>query len=224
MSSDFDPYYKWLGIPPKDQPPHHYRLLGIELFEADEEVIEAAANRLMTYLHEISTGDSADQAQQLLNEISTARICLLNRQRKAAYDSQLKAKLAATENRARPALHASSRSHPSIARVVSVEQPPGKGSRPSSSLWLIGCAALLAFAAVVGTLLVVLNYDRGAGDVSKTDASGVPDTRPASRPAMLTLDWPASERSGGTVLINGVSHPVAAEGSLEFAVRAGVIR
>jgi hypothetical protein len=28
--SEFDPYRKWLGIPPKDQPPHYYRLLGIE--------------------------------------------------------------------------------------------------------------------------------------------------------------------------------------------------
>jgi len=35
MAEDFDPYYKWLGILPKDQPPHNYRLLGIELFEED---------------------------------------------------------------------------------------------------------------------------------------------------------------------------------------------
>jgi hypothetical protein len=28
--SDFDPYYHWLGIAPKDQPPNHYRLLGVE--------------------------------------------------------------------------------------------------------------------------------------------------------------------------------------------------
>ena len=30
----FDAYHEWLGIPPKDQPPNHYRLLGIELFES----------------------------------------------------------------------------------------------------------------------------------------------------------------------------------------------
>ena len=35
MSSGFDPYHKWLGIPPQDQPPNHYRLLGVELFETD---------------------------------------------------------------------------------------------------------------------------------------------------------------------------------------------
>lgn len=27
MGVPFDPYHKWLGIPPKDQPPNHYRLL-----------------------------------------------------------------------------------------------------------------------------------------------------------------------------------------------------
>ena len=43
MSDAFDPYYIWLGIPPEDQPPHHYRLLGVTLFESNREVIEAAA-------------------------------------------------------------------------------------------------------------------------------------------------------------------------------------
>ena len=40
----FDPYHRWLAIPPKDQPPNHYRLLGVELFEADPDVIENAAD------------------------------------------------------------------------------------------------------------------------------------------------------------------------------------
>ena len=39
MTESFDPYHKWLGIPPQDQPPHYYRLLGIELFESDPDVI-----------------------------------------------------------------------------------------------------------------------------------------------------------------------------------------
>jgi hypothetical protein len=52
----FDPY-QWLGIPPKDQPPNHYRLLGIDLFESDPEVIDAAANRQMAYLQQRATGE-----------------------------------------------------------------------------------------------------------------------------------------------------------------------
>ncbi len=33
MSEQFDPYHSWLGIPAKDQPPQHYRLLGVETLE-----------------------------------------------------------------------------------------------------------------------------------------------------------------------------------------------
>ncbi len=40
----FDPYHKWLGIPKKEQPANHYRLLGITVFEPDLDVIEAAAD------------------------------------------------------------------------------------------------------------------------------------------------------------------------------------
>ena len=92
---DFDPYHKWLGIAPKDQPPHHYRLLSIDAFESDRDVIDAAANRIMSYLKDIATGDEAAHSQGLLNEVTQARLCLLNRDRKAAYDKELKAKLSA---------------------------------------------------------------------------------------------------------------------------------
>lgn len=34
LPENFDPYHKWLGIPPEEQPPHYYRLLGIKLFES----------------------------------------------------------------------------------------------------------------------------------------------------------------------------------------------
>jgi hypothetical protein len=93
MNQKFDPYYKWLGIPPKDQPPNHYRLLGIEVFEADREVIDAASNRLMAYLHELASGDDEGHSQRLLNEISTARTTLLNKSDKQEYDIQLRGKI-----------------------------------------------------------------------------------------------------------------------------------
>jgi len=97
MAEKFDPYYKWLGIPPKDQPPHYYRLLGIEPFEPDRDVIDAAANRLMGYLKELASGDDASHSQKLLNEISRARLCLLNKDKKAAYDRELREKLQAEQ-------------------------------------------------------------------------------------------------------------------------------
>ena len=92
MSDAFDPYYIWLGIPPDDQPPHHYKLLGIEIFESNRQVIEAAANRQMAYLQEVSAGEAhIDEAQKILGELSRARICLLNQEKKKAYDEKLRA-------------------------------------------------------------------------------------------------------------------------------------
>lgn len=88
--SEFDPYYKWLGIPPKDQPPNHYRLLGIELFESDPDVVDAAAEQRMSYVNQCAMGTHTQYSQQLLNELASARICLLNPARKSEYDTELR--------------------------------------------------------------------------------------------------------------------------------------
>ena len=92
---NFDPYHKWLGISPKDQPPHHYRLLGIDLFESDPDVISAAADKQMVFIRSFQTGNNAQFAQKILNEISAARVCLLNLPKKAFYDGTLQARMAA---------------------------------------------------------------------------------------------------------------------------------
>lgn len=88
-SADFDPYYKWLGIPASEQPPNHYRLLGIELFEEDPDVITAAADRQMGHVKAFATGPYGAHSQLLLNELSKARVCLLNPKLKPIYDKQL---------------------------------------------------------------------------------------------------------------------------------------
>jgi hypothetical protein len=89
MSAEFDPYHKLLGIAPREQPPDHYRLLGVDTFEDDPEVIEASANRQMTYLQGLASGPNVEHVQQLLNEVSRARVCLLDIKQKTAYDSDL---------------------------------------------------------------------------------------------------------------------------------------
>ena len=93
MAEKFDPYHKWLGISPKDQPPNHYRLLALDVFESDAEVIDAAANRQMAYLQQRATGEHGALSQKLLNEVATAKVCLLSPARKAEYDEQLRPKL-----------------------------------------------------------------------------------------------------------------------------------
>ena len=94
MVTDFNGYHKWLGIPPEQQPPNHYRLLGLAEFEPDAEVIEGAADRQMAHLRTFQTSAHGAQSQKILNEIAQAKICLLDPARKAAYDSALRAKKA----------------------------------------------------------------------------------------------------------------------------------
>ena len=94
VSTKFDPYYKWLGIPQTEQPPNYYRLLGVNLFESDCEVIESGANQRMHYLRTFQNGPNNEPSQKLLNEIAAARLCLLNPDRKFEYDDRLRLRLA----------------------------------------------------------------------------------------------------------------------------------
>jgi hypothetical protein len=93
VSGAFDPYHRWLGIPPKDQPANHYRLLGIELFESDLEVIRDAAEQRMAHVRGYALGQYAELSQKILNELATARACLLNAEDKTAYDRALRQEL-----------------------------------------------------------------------------------------------------------------------------------
>ena len=102
MSAEFNPYLQWLGIREAQRPIHHYRLLGVEPFEADPNVISMAADRQMAHLRTFQAGQYGELVQQLLNEITAAKLCLLKPDRKAAYDAQLRAKLAPAARPATP--------------------------------------------------------------------------------------------------------------------------
>ncbi len=96
----FDPYHKWLGIPPREQPPNHYRLLGVAVFEQDADVIANAADARMAHLKTFQTGEFSAHSQRMLNEIARAKLCLLMPERKAEYDRMLREQLNAAEQRA----------------------------------------------------------------------------------------------------------------------------
>jgi serine/threonine-protein kinase len=89
MSKAFDPYHSWLGIPPSEQPPDHYRLLGVPRYEKDADVIEHAADRQMSYLRTFRSVKHVNAAQKLLNEVATAKVTLLNPTKRTAYDAEL---------------------------------------------------------------------------------------------------------------------------------------
>lgn len=98
MSESFNPYRKWLGIPEQDQPANHYRLLGVELFESDPDVIANAADGRMAQLKNYQAGKYSQDSQRILNEIAAAKICLLNPAKRAEYDRQLKQSVAAKDS------------------------------------------------------------------------------------------------------------------------------
>ena len=101
----FDAYHQWLGIPPGEQPPNHYRLLGVPLFESDPDVIETAAQRQTVFLRTLQLGPQAELAERTLNEVARARVTLLNVDQKAAYDDKLRQsqRLLSTTTQAPPA-------------------------------------------------------------------------------------------------------------------------
>ncbi len=88
MADSFDPYYKWLAIPPEDQPPSHYRLLAIATPEQDEEVIANAAEQRICHLRILEMGEQGAIATELIKEIEAARDCLLDAETRASYESQ----------------------------------------------------------------------------------------------------------------------------------------
>ena len=163
MADSFDPYHKWLGIPPAEQPPNHYRLLGIGLFEADLDVIEQAADRQMAHVQTHKTGSYSALSQRLLNELSAAKLCLLSAKEKACYDAALRARLApAPPKPAVPPPAPVNRESTKQPRAIATnslpdffasEQPlvrSGRRSKGTSKLPLVllGAATVAAFAAI----------------------------------------------------------------------------
>lgn len=165
MNEVFDPYYKWLGIPPAEQPPHHYRLLGLSLFERDVEVIEAAADQRMAHLQTFKTGRHSEYSQKLLNEVSSAKLCLLNPQKKQEYDSQLRQKLqpvsVASPLPQSPAFPVGSPSD--SVPLINTGNP---GSRPKSMNWQI--PAIISGTGTLALLLALFLFS-GVGGDSKTE-------------------------------------------------------
>jgi hypothetical protein len=104
MPDTFDGYHVWLGIPANEQPPNHYRLLGIALFELDLDVIDHAADRQMAHVRTFQTGPHRALSQQILNELAAARICLLSLDKKTTYDEKLRATMEAVPKASRVAM------------------------------------------------------------------------------------------------------------------------
>ena len=128
MAQGFDPYHKWLGIPPHEQPANLYRLLGVSLFESDLDVISSAADQRMAHLRSFQTGANVALTQQLLTEVSRARVRLLNPAQKAAYDEELRDSIASANGAVPPARLAVSPT-PAPPPIISPRAPNAVGLR-----------------------------------------------------------------------------------------------
>jgi hypothetical protein len=195
-----------LGIPPRDQPPHHYRLLGIELYEGDPEVIEAAAERHSTYLQAVASGPQVAESQRLLNEISAARRCLLTAAQKSAYDAKLREKLAAAEtpsstNVTPPPVSAKSPSpaeaklpqfdigEPATRAAATKPKPAKPAATPSNrrrktAVWPLIVIVLLVVVTGVGAGMFALGvFDSTNKPASNVASTAAPTPPPTTNPA-----------------------------------------
>lgn len=94
MSPQFDPYLIWLAIRDPERPPNYYRLLGLELFEPDPEVIRHAVERQSHYVRRFLAGEHSQHARRLLEELTAAGKCLLEPKLRATYDAHLRRRIA----------------------------------------------------------------------------------------------------------------------------------
>ncbi len=88
MQQPFDAYQLWLGIAAHERPANHYRLLGIAPYESDFETIRRAVDQREAYVRSVASQDPA-AAEEVLEDLATARHLLLNPAFKAQYDAML---------------------------------------------------------------------------------------------------------------------------------------
>ena len=167
MGEEFDPYYRWLGIPPEQRPPDHYRLLGIRALETDAEIIRTAAEQRTAYLRTFQLSQQGPLAERLLNEVSAARVCLLHPARKAEYDERLREEAApAGEGPEGAIAPCQPPPLPNHAAGPPPVPPPVQRRAPLAPIpqWLLRAVAVVALAGGVLLGMAVLRWSRGAGD------------------------------------------------------------
>ena len=199
MTDQFDPYYNWLAIPKHESAnggPDHYRLLGVPRYEENPDVISNAADQRSHYLRTLQTGKHSSESQRLLNEVAAAAGCLLNPERKAAYDRQLRAQDAVrtpTSVTVKPIVvsHAPATAlmpAPQATRQIPTEKPAAE-PRPNARLVTAAIVLPVLLALVV---VVVLSLNSG-GDSPSNQAAVVPPSIDPVPPSSPSSSAPVSE-------------------------------
>lgn len=241
MGDSFDPYYRWLGIPPREQPPNLYRLLGITVFEEDADVIDAAANRQMAHLRTYQTGPHGVFSQQLLNEVAAARVTLLSPGKKAAYDELLRHELSVAGAQRAPFAELgdgegrASSAIPDAAVSTAMAQAPASPASPRRWSLTTAIGIGLGLLILAGATAVWLAQKAPAPPVVGQQVPRprpVPSARPvpAGQPSVKTppagqytleIDWPKRLRKGGTLQVDGRPVPLPPQGPIALRVPQG---
>lgn len=160
MHEPFDPYWHWLAIPPAEQPPDHYRLLGLSRFEGDTQRIAGAAQSRIDHVRNCDDGRHPESVERVLEHLAAARDTLLNPTLKAQYDyliSQQRPAQAASASRPTSAPATSPRrptaapprhepAPPAVNVAAGRDRQPGAARPSAASLIVCGAAAALALA------------------------------------------------------------------------------
>jgi hypothetical protein len=215
MDGGFDPYHKWLGISAKDQPPNYYRLLGIDLFESDPDVIVATFNRQRAHLLTYQNGPYKEYAQRIMQEVIAARACLSDPLARQAYDAQLQLTAAPEaapaeeptdfrEMAASPRRSSATRS-PRPPRNIDGSANPDDPSAPQERLWLgigrQGQIVIVSVGSVIFVLTMAYLLFGGGSSKSRTQTESVPQSFPnvqnfkQSSPTKTTPSKPNTSKS-----------------------------
>jgi hypothetical protein len=232
MADEFNPYHVWLSIPPEEQPPNHYRLLGLPLFETSGDVIDSAADRQMAHLRTFQGGKHGDRTQRLLNEVAAARVCLLDVKKRAAYDGELRAKLS-------PPLPTATAGQP-IPRSTAAVAP----TRPAATLSL----AADKWDDLLGDAKPLHQPGTSSARSDKSGQSAAKQRQAANRriaigvvgaavlvaaigyavfshgapsDGMLVFDWTAAERRGISIAVDDVPLTIPTDDPWEYSCSPG---
>jgi len=170
MHDPFDPYWQWLAIPPAEQPPDHYRLLGLKVFESDSQIIARAVQLRIEHVRACDDGVHGDSVERVLQHVAAARDTLLNPRLKTQYDNLLSQK--------QPTQGPAS-AQPSTFAAPAAFQPQSpsgkKGAAPGVGtireqreqrerwralwMWLAACGGVAGLVVVLG--LMLSSFSRG---------------------------------------------------------------